>query len=49
MSPKVVCSQIHYMNDINKVSYRIRVNFRDIFNTICNEMYSIATKAPFNE
>ena len=49
MTSKVVSCQMHYKNDVNRVSFRIRLSYRDLFKSICYGMYFIATLAHYNE
>ena len=48
ITPKVVSCQMHYRNDINRVS-RIGPSNRDIFKSICHGMCCIATLAEYNK
>ena len=46
---KVVSCQMHYKNDISRVSFRIEPNYRDLFKSIYYGMCSIAPVAEYNE
>ena len=43
VTSKVVSCQMHYKNDVNRVSFRIGPSYRDLFKSICHEMCSVAT------
>ena len=45
VTSKVVSCQMHYKNDVNRVSFRISESYRDLFRSICHEMCSTATVA----
>ena len=49
MTSKVVSCQMHYNNDVNRVSFRIGPRYRDLFKSICYGMCSIATVAEYSE
>ena len=49
MTSNVVSFQMHYMHDVSKASFRIRVSFKDELKNICHEMCIIATLAQYNE
>ena len=38
VTSKVVTCQMHYQNDVNRVSFRISDSYRDLFKSICHEM-----------
>ena len=46
---KVVRCQMHYKNEINRVSFRSGPSYRDLFKSICYGMCFIATMAEYNE
>ena len=46
---KVVSCQMHYKNDINRVSFRIGPSYRDLFKSICYRMCAIATMTEYSE
>ena len=45
---KVIRFQVHYKNDVNRVSFTIGPSYRDLFKSNCHRMYSIATMAEYN-
>ena len=49
VTSKVVSCQMHYKNDVNRVSFKISDSYRELSKRICHEMCSIATVAEFNE
>ena len=49
VTSKVVSCQMHYINDVNRLSFMIGPSYRDLFKSICYEMCSIATVAVYNE
>ena len=49
VTPKVVSRQMHYKNDVNRVSYRIGSSYRDLFKSICYGRCCIATGEEYNE
>ena len=49
VTSKVVSCQMHYKNEVNRVSFRIGPSYRDIFKSISYGMCSIATVAEYNE
>ena len=49
VTSKVVSCQVHYNNDVNRVSFRISPSYRDLFKSICHRMCSVATMAEYNE
>ena len=49
VTSKVVSCQMHYKNDVNRVSFRIIESYRDLFKNICHEMCSIATVGEYNK
>ena len=46
---KLVSCQMHYKNDVSRVSFRISPSYRDLFKSICHEISSIATMAEYNK
>ena len=46
---KVVSCQMHYTNDVSRVSFWIGPSYRDLFKHSCHGMCSIATVAEHNE
>ena len=49
VTSKVVSCQMHYKNDVNRVSFRIAASYRDLFKSICHAMCSVATVAEYIE
>ena len=49
VTSKVVSCQMHYNNDVNRVSLRISDSYRDLFKNICHEMCSIASVDEYNK
>ena len=49
VTSKMVSYQMHCMNDINRVSFRIGPNYRDLSKSICYGICSITTIAKYNE
>ena len=49
ITSKEVSCQKHYKNDVNRVSFRNRLSYRDLFQSICYGMCSLATVAQYNE
>ena len=49
VTSKDVSCQMHYKNDVNRISFRIGPNYRDLFKSICHETSSYATAAEYNE
>ena len=49
VTSKVVSCQMHYKNDVNRVSFRIGPSYRDLFKSICHGMCSVAIVAECNE
>ena len=49
MTSEVVSCQMHYKNDINKVSFSTGLSYRDLVKSICYGMYSVATVTEYNE
>ena len=49
MTSKVVSCQMHYKSDVNRVSFRIWLSYRDIFKSICCKMCSIATVVQYSK
>ena len=45
---KVVSCQMHYKNDVNRVSLKISDSYRDVFKNLCHEMCSVTTIAEYN-
>ena len=45
----MVSCQIHYKNDVNRVTFRIGLSYRDLLKGICHEICSIATVAEYNK
>ena len=43
MTSKVVSCQMHYKNDVSRVSFRIGPSYRDLFKSICYMMCSVTT------
>ena len=48
VTSKVVSCQMHYTNDVNRVSFRTGPSYRDLFKSICHEICSLATMAEYN-
>ena len=46
---EVVSCQMHYKNDVNRMSLRTELSYRDIFKSICYGMFSILTVGDYNE
>ena len=49
VTSKAVSCQMHYKNDVNRMSFRIGPSYRDLFKSICYGMCSVATVAEYNE
>ena len=49
VTSKVLSCQMHYKNDVHRVSFRISDSYRDLFKNICHEMCSVATIGEYNE
>ena len=49
VTARVVSCQMHYKNDVNRVSFRIGPSYMDLFKSICHGMCYIATMAGYNE
>ena len=49
ITSKVVSSQMHYKNDVNRASFRISDSYRDLFKNICHKMCSIANVGEYNK
>ena len=47
VTSKVVSCQMHFKNDVNRVSFRTGPSYRDLFKNICYRMCSIATMAEY--
>ena len=45
----VVSCQMHYKNDVNRVSLKIGDSYKDVFKNICHEMCSITNVAEYND
>ena len=46
---KVVSCQMHYKNDVNRVSLKIGDSYKDVFKNICHEMCSVTTVAKYSD
>ena len=49
VTSKLVSCQMHYKNDVKRVSFRIGPSYKDLFKSICHQMCSTATIVVYNE
>ena len=49
MTSDVVSCWMHYMNDVNRLSFKTGPSYRNFFKGICYGMCSVATMAEYNE
>ena len=49
VTSKVVSCQLHYKNDVNRASLRLRDSYRDVFKNICHKMCSVTTVGEYNK
>ena len=49
VTSNVVSCQMHYKNDVNRMSFITGLSNRDLFKSICYGMCSVATLVEYNE